>query len=50
MLKTNLKQINIERILINFYKDVVLSDQSTHFIYNFVYQQHTKNVNKNHPI
>ena len=38
----NLKQINNKWSLANLYKDIVLSDPSTHFMYNVVYQQHIK--------
>ena len=38
--KTNLKQMNNRRTLVNLYKNIVLSDTSLHFLYDVVYQQH----------
>ena len=34
----------MKRILVNLYKDIVLSVPSTHFLYNVVYKQHIKIV------
>ena len=48
--KTNLKQMNNKRTLINLYKDIVLSDPSAHFLYDVVYQQHIKIVIQIHAI
>ena len=41
--------MNNKRTIVNSYKDIVLSDPYTDLIYNFVYQQHKKIVNKIHP-
>ena len=44
--------MNNKRILVNLYKYIVLSDPTTHFLYNIVYQQleHIKIVIKIHAI
>ena len=36
--------------LVNLYKDIVLSDPSLHFLYNFVFQKHIKIVVQIHAI
>ena len=33
---TNLKQVDNKKTLVNLYKDIALSDQSTHFVYDVV--------------
>ena len=43
-LKTKIKHLNNKRTLVNLYKDIVLSDPSTHLM--FVYQHHIKIVIK----
>ena len=46
-LKTNLKQINNKRTLVNSYKDIKLVTRLCIFCYDIVYQQQHKNRDPN---